>query len=288
MTNGTKKEDLSTNGKEHEKLGKENKKIQELEREVERLKKENKKADFSINVKNYDYIKKLGEGGFGKVYLAKERSTGKEYAIKIIDKKKMHKPEFAGRELQNMKSLEHKNIIKLYNAVETWGDEIGDSLYLVMEYAAGGDLYNYIKKNQITEANAKKLFNQIVTGVQYLHSKKFAHRDLKPQNILLDSNGDIKIADFGLSKAGENDDPMYTGCGTLGYLAPEVYYHASKGYDGFKADMYSLGIILSNIATNFGKTEVSSECRVLFNKLTSKNPASRPSIFDVINDAWLA
>uniref|UniRef100_A0AC34F6G2 Protein kinase domain-containing protein n=1 Tax=Panagrolaimus sp. ES5 TaxID=591445 RepID=A0AC34F6G2_9BILA len=239
---------------------------------------------FQFNGKNYDFIKKLGEGGYGEVYLTEERLSRKKYAIKFIDKRKLKRPGLARRELENMKSLNHQNMIKLYDACEMWGNKLGDSLYLVMEYAAGGDLHDYIKKNQITEANAKKLFHQIVTGVQYLHSKKFAHRDLKPQNILLDSNGIVKIADFGLSKAGENDDPMYTDCGTLGYLAPEVYYQAFQGYDGFKADMYSLGIILKDIVTNYDKAKMSSESKKLFKKLTSKNPSYRPSANNVLKE----
>uniref|UniRef100_A0AC34FVY5 Protein kinase domain-containing protein n=1 Tax=Panagrolaimus sp. ES5 TaxID=591445 RepID=A0AC34FVY5_9BILA len=236
----------------------------------------------SINGKKYVNLKKLGEGGFAKVYLSKDRSTGKEYAIKFINKKMIDNPEYAGRELHNMKSLNHKNIIKLYDAIETWGEGIGDSIYLVMEYAAGGDLHDYIQKKFLTEANGKSLFHQIVTGVQYLHSKRIAHRDLKPTNILLDSNGIVKIADFGLSKVALNYGQMYTNCGTSGYHAPEVLN--VRGYDGLKADMFSLGIILRDIFTNYGKNKVSHECAALFRKLTVLSPRLRPSADIVLKD----
>uniref|UniRef100_A0AC34GNS4 Protein kinase domain-containing protein n=1 Tax=Panagrolaimus sp. ES5 TaxID=591445 RepID=A0AC34GNS4_9BILA len=237
----------------------------------------------SLNGKKYLYIKKLGEGGFGEVHLAKERSTKREFAIKFIDTKKMNIPTLGGREAHSMKSLNHKNIIKLYAAVEN-----GDLIYLVMEYAAGGDLHDYILKNYITGRNAKRFFHQIVTGVAYLHSKKFAHRDLKPQNILLDSNGDIKIADFGLSKAAERgDNKMFTRSGTPGYSAPEVNCITVCGYDGFKADMYSLGIILHAIVTNYKRTKMPSESVLLFKKLTCYIPSFRPSANEVLEDQWL-
>uniref|UniRef100_A0AC34FG28 Protein kinase domain-containing protein n=1 Tax=Panagrolaimus sp. ES5 TaxID=591445 RepID=A0AC34FG28_9BILA len=131
-------------------------------------------------------------------------------------------------EFENLKSLKHKNIITLYE----YG-QFENLLALRLEYVSGGDLHNYIVKNgKLSQANACGIFGQLLTGVQYLHQKQIAHRDLKPPNLLITSDGILKIADFGLAKTIKaaifqatvcEAAPMHkqTVCGTPGYMAPE-------------------------------------------------------------------
>uniref|UniRef100_A0AC35FCN9 Protein kinase domain-containing protein n=1 Tax=Panagrolaimus sp. PS1159 TaxID=55785 RepID=A0AC35FCN9_9BILA len=244
--------------------------------------------------KEYDYVHVLGKGAFGQVYLAKKHSTGNLFAVKVINKKQFDDPSYADRELQSLKFLNHKNIIKLYAAKED-----STNLYLLLEFASGGDFFDYLHQRKVnSDQKAKDFFRQIVTGVQYLHSKGIAHRDLKPQNILLDLNGTIKIADFGLANQVKAAvylqsvcDPvnvaMFTRCGTKGYCAPEVFTHDGRGYDAFKADIFSLRIILCDIVSNSG-VKLTSDYQNLFNKLTSKKPSDRPSIKEILNHKWLA
>uniref|UniRef100_A0AC34FXQ6 Protein kinase domain-containing protein n=1 Tax=Panagrolaimus sp. ES5 TaxID=591445 RepID=A0AC34FXQ6_9BILA len=244
----------------------------------------------------YDYEKKLGSGSFGDVYLAKGPTSGKEYAVKVINLEKFDDVSVARRETETLKSLNHKHIIKHIAACETEG-----KLFLVLEYASGGTLQDFIvSKALLTESAIKHVFLQIVDGVLYLHSKGVAHRDLKPANILLDGAGTIKIADFGLAKAikkqiildslcDTGSALMETRWGTPGYCAPEVKDSGNNGYNGKKADMYSLGVVLYGISTKLGtkQGQLSAGCTNLISNLTMFQADSRPTIEAVKKDKWL-
>ena len=141
----------------------------------------------------------LGEGAFAKVKVATQIHTKEKAAIKILDKSRLLEDENDilrfKKEISILKKLRHKNIIQLYEVMES-----KKSLYIVMEYCEGGELFDYIvKKKQIPEMEACQLFQQIINGVEYLHGQNIIHRDLKPENLLLDYNKNIKISDFGLS-----------------------------------------------------------------------------------------
>uniref|UniRef100_A0AC34FJ44 Protein kinase domain-containing protein n=1 Tax=Panagrolaimus sp. ES5 TaxID=591445 RepID=A0AC34FJ44_9BILA len=251
-------------------------------------------SNLSFGDKKYAFAGKLGQGAFGEVYLAKEEPSNKEYAIKVIDQSKFDDSEYANRELGDFKSLDHVNIIKFYGTTE-----VSNKLYLLTEYASRGTLSDYFQRarqnifTEIAEETAKDLFRQIVTGVHYLHSNKITHRDLKPQNILIDSNGTVKIADFGLAKVVKFDifleslKMMSNRVDDLGYCAPEVQDRTNNGYDGFKADIYSMGIIFRYIVKN-SDAPMTSNCQTLFDKLTSKIPSTRPSTGAVLKESWLA
>lgn len=145
----------------------------------------------------YKLLKTIGKGNFARVMLARHMLTSNEVAIKIIDKTQLNPNslEKLFREVSIMKILNHPNIVKLYEVIET-----DKTLYLVMEYVSNGEVFEYLVKNgRMKENIARQKFRQIVSAVQYLHSKKIIHRDLKAENLLLDHNLDVKIVDFGFS-----------------------------------------------------------------------------------------
>ncbi|KAJ3602447.1 hypothetical protein NHX12_030202 [Muraenolepis orangiensis] len=188
----------------------------------------------------YDFLETLGKGTYGKVKKAKERS-GRMVAIKSIRKEKIKDEQdlvHIRREIEIMSSLSHPHIITIYEVFEN-----KDKMVIVMEYASRGDLYDYIGETQkITEREARHFFRQIVSAVHYCHQNGIVHRDLKLENILLDGNGNIKIADFGLSNLYHDDEYLQTFCGSPLYASPEIVN--GRPYRGPEVDTWSLGVLL--------------------------------------------
>lgn len=123
------------------------------------------------------------------------------------------------REIHILRRIRHPHIIQLYDIIET-----PQHLYIITEYATEGELFDYIVARQrLSEKEACKFFQQIISGVEYIHKLAIVHRDLKPENLLLDHHNSIKIIDFGLSNTYKNDELLKTACGSPCYAAPEVY-----------------------------------------------------------------
>jgi len=189
----------------------------------------------------YSLDQPIGEGTFGKVRLATHVLTGEKVAVKVLEKDRISDVsdvERVAREIHILKIIRHPNLIQLYEIVET-----NRQLYIFTEYATGGELYEYIVSNKkIKEPEACRLFQQVISGVEYIHKLKVVHRDLKPENLLLDYAKDIKIVDFGLSNMYKQDEKLKTACGSPCYAAPEMI--AGKNYDGLKVDIWSSGVVL--------------------------------------------
>ncbi len=191
-------------------------------------------------------MRDLGEGTFGKVKLGINNRTKKKVAIKILESRKiamMSDSSRVAREIKILKEVKHKNIIELYEIIET-----SYAIYMIMEYAEGGELFDYIvSKGRLSEKEAAYYYYQLIEGIEFLHSLKIAHRDLKPENLLLDKDRKtIKIVDFGLSNIYKNDEGkeflLHTACGSPCYAAPEMV-EGSK-YVGYTVDVWSSGITL--------------------------------------------
>ena len=200
----------------------------------------------SINQKiaeiHYKVNKKLGEGMFSTVKLATHSLTGEQVAIKILEKTRISKiedKERINREISIMKRLYHINIAKLYQVVEN-----KLTIYLIQEHVPGKEFMDYLtKKGKLKEVEACKFYHQIISGLEYIHECGIAHRDFKPENILLTNDNTIlKIIDFGLGNVYKNNQLLKTACGSPCYAPPEMIKEQS--YNPALSDIWSSGIIL--------------------------------------------
>ena len=170
---------------------------------------------------HYVLGKTLGEGTFGKVKLGTHILTGEKVAVKVLEKSRIKDKkdvERISREIKILKQLHHPNVVQIYEIIETEKD-----LYLVMEFVQGGELFDLIVQNQrLKEKQACKYFQELISGINYIHQLGICHRDLKPENLLIDYDQSLKIVDFGLSNLYEKGTKLKTACGSPCYAAPEV------------------------------------------------------------------
>ncbi|XP_026208724.1 serine/threonine-protein kinase MARK2 isoform X13 [Anabas testudineus] len=261
-------------------------------------------SDDQPHIGNYRLLKTIGKGNFAKVKLARHVLTGKEVAVKIIDKTQLNSSSLQKlfREVRIMKMLNHPNIVKLFEVIET-----EKTLYLVMEYASGGEVFDYlVAHGRMKEKEARAKFRQIVSAVQYCHQKHIVHRDLKAENLLLDADMNIKIADFGFSNEFTLGNKLDTFCGSPPYAAPELFQ--GKKYDGPEVDVWSLGVILYTLVSGSlpfdgqnlkelrervlrGKYRIpfymSTDCENLLKKFLILNPSKRGSLDQIMRDRWM-
>ncbi|XP_045148609.1 MAP/microtubule affinity-regulating kinase 4 [Echinops telfairi] len=256
------------------------------------------------HVGNYRLLRTIGKGNFAKVKLARHILTGREVAIKIIDKTQLNPSSLQKlfREVRIMKGLNHPNIVKLFEVIET-----EKTLYLVMEYASAGEVFDYlVSHGRMKEKEARAKFRQIVSAVHYCHQKNIVHRDLKAENLLLDAEANIKIADFGFSNEFTLGSKLDTFCGSPPYAAPELFQ--GKKYDGPEVDIWSLGVILYTLVSGSlpfdghnlkelrervlrGKYRVpfymSTDCESILRRFLVLNPAKRCTLEQIMEDKWI-
>ncbi|XP_062949002.1 serine/threonine-protein kinase SIK1 [Cynocephalus volans] len=257
-----------------------------------------------LRVGFYDVERTLGKGNFAVVKLARHRVTKTQVAIKIIDKTRLDSSnlEKIYREVQLMKLLNHPHIIKLYQVMET-----KDMLYIVTEFAKNGEMFDYLTSNgHLSENEARKKFWQILSAVEYCHNHHIVHRDLKTENLLLDGNMDIKLADFGFGNFYKPGEPLSTWCGSPPYAAPEVF--EGKEYEGPQLDIWSLGVVLyvlvcgslpfdgPNLPTLRqrvleGRFRIpffmSQDCETLIRRMLVVDPAKRITIAQIRQHRWM-
>jgi 5'-AMP-activated protein kinase catalytic alpha subunit len=254
----------------------------------------------------YELGRLLGHGTFAKVYHARNIKSGKSVAMKVVGKEKVVKVgmmEQIKREISVMKMVNHPNIVELTEVMAS-----KSKIYFAMELVRGGELFAKVSKGKLREDLARVYFQQLISAVDFCHSRGVYHRDLKPENLLLDEDGNLKVTDFGLSAFTEHLKPdglLHTTCGTPAYVAPEVI--GKKGYDGAKADIWSCGVILyvllagflpfqdDNIVIMYRKIYrgdfkcppwFSPEARRLITKLLDPNPNSRITISKIMQSSF--
>uniref|UniRef100_A0AAY5F228 non-specific serine/threonine protein kinase n=1 Tax=Electrophorus electricus TaxID=8005 RepID=A0AAY5F228_ELEEL len=225
-------------------------------------------------------------------------------AIKIVDKTQLDDENLKKifREVQIMKMLRHPHIIRLYQVMET-----ERMIYLVTEYASGGEIFDHlVAHGRMAEKDARKKFKQIVAAVHFCHCRNIVHRDLKAENLLLDHNLNIKIADFGFSNIFSRGQLLKTWCGSPPYAAPELF--EGKEYDGPKVDIWSLGVVLyvlvcgalpfdgstlQNLRARVlsGKFRIpffmSTDCEYLIRHMLVLEPSRRLTMEQICKNKWM-
>ncbi|XP_050291228.1 serine/threonine-protein kinase SAPK2 [Quercus robur] len=260
-------------------------------------------------MERYEILKDIGSGNFGVAKLVRDKWSGELYAVKYIERGPKI-DEHVQREIVNHRSLKHPNIIRFKEVCLT-----PTHLAIVMEYAAGGELFERIcNAGRFTEDEARYFFQQLISGVSYCHSMQICHRDLKLENTLLDGSSAprLKICDFGYSKSSVLHSQPKSTVGTPAYIAPEVL--SKKEYDGKIADVWSCGVTLYVMLVgaypfedpedpkNFRKTlqrilsvhysipdyvRISLECKHLLSRIFVANPEKRITIPEIKKHPWL-
>ncbi|XP_064029532.1 calcium/calmodulin-dependent protein kinase type 1G [Pogoniulus pusillus] len=257
--------------------------------------------------KTFIFMEALGSGAFSEVFLVKQRSTGKLFALKCIKKSPLTRDSSLENEIAVLKKIKHENIVTLEDIYEST-----THFYLVMQLVSGGELFDRILERGVyTEKDASVVIHQVLTAVKYLHENGIVHRDLKPENLLYltpEDNSKIMITDFGLSKM-EQNGIMSTACGTPGYVAPEVL--AQKPYSK-AVDCWSIGVItyilLCGYPPFYEETEsklfekikegyyefespfwddISESAKDFIRHLLEKNPTTRFTCEEALRHPWI-
>jgi serine/threonine protein kinase/DNA-binding XRE family transcriptional regulator len=229
----------------------------------------------SLARKGYDLGQRIGSGGFGEVYIARQQSVGRDVAVKIILPHYASHPDFIQRfeaEAQLVAQLEHPQIVPLY---DYWREQADAAL--VMRYISGGSLRDTLVGGPVAIGEVARLLEQIVAALTFAHQHDVVHRDLKPANILLDQERNAYLADFGIAKhlgTARADDRTLPGAlvGSLAYLAPEQIQGEAATP---RADIYSLGIVLYELLVGEHPFAESSPAELLHRQLNQPLPSLR-------------
>ncbi|KAI4184164.1 MAG: hypothetical protein L6R41_004930 [Letrouitia leprolyta] len=254
----------------------------------------------------FEIGKPLGKGKFGRVYLAKERSTGFVCALKVLHKSELQQGKVekqVRREIEIHSNLRHPNILRFYGHFHD-----SKRVFLILEFAGKGELYKHLRReNRFPEWKAAQYIAQMAAALKYLHKKHVMHRDIKPENILVGIHGEIKISDFGWSVHAPNNR-RNTMCGTLDYLPPEMIKPGSQeNYYNEKVDLWSLGVLTYEFLCGEAPFEdtpvmtqrriargemtvpsyVSSEAKDLIHRLLVLDPEKRITLDEVQRHTWI-
>eukprot|EP01132_Coremiostelium_polycephalum_P009013 gene9013-11034_t len=249
--------------------------------------------------KYYDFGSQIGSGKFSVVKSATEKSTGKQWAVKIM-KKSVVEEQTLVREVEIMREIKNPNIISLHEIFETENE-----ILLVLELVTGGELFDKIvERVSYTEEDASKLVNTLTKVIQYLHNKDIVHCDLKPENLLYSDNSEqaiIKLCDFGLSQRCPQGTSLRSLVGSLTYMAPEI--NNCTGY-GKPADLWALGVIVYILLCGFPPFDettgyvlefpspewdnISDSAKGLIKSLLVIDPAKRLTAAQTLKHSWIS
>mmetsp|Transcript_548 Transcript_548/g.1318 ORF Transcript_548/g.1318 Transcript_548/m.1318 type:complete len:554 (+) Transcript_548:251-1912(+) len=266
----------------------------------------------------YHFEQKIGSGTYGKVYRACHKATGYTVAIKTLEKTRIEQQKMTDKVIRETKILQllsegkgHPHVVRLHEFIET-----EKKFYMVLDYCPGGDFFDFLAyRGSVTEDEARALFLQILSGIEYCHNNNVVHRDLKPENLLIDGDCNVKIADFSLANTVQlintpQDiffEKLKTSCGSPNYAAPEIV--SGVEYSGFLVDIWSLGVILYSLICGTlpfddenpvilfrqiksGKyppppAHVSDACKSLLAAMLAVDPRHRASIARIRSNEWL-
>ncbi|XP_060229655.1 sperm motility kinase Z-like [Meriones unguiculatus] len=254
-----------------------------------------------VFTRQYTILRTLGQGGTAKVMLAHHCLTGAPVAVKaLVKQKKWCEPTVS--EVDIMKMLSHPNIVSLLQVIET-----EKNIYLIMEVVQGEQLLNKIQEaGCLKEEEARNIFVQLLSAIGYCHDVGIAHRDLKPDNIVVDEHGRVKIIDFGLGARFRPGQKLERLCGVYQFIPPEIFL--GLPYDGPKVDVWTLGVLLYFMVTGFlpftaatlselskqvqqGRYDIpchlSKDLTSMISLLLSVNAKQRPTVLDIMGHPWL-
>lgn len=255
------------------------------------------------SLSDFEVGKPLGQGKFGRVYLAREKETKFVVALKAMSKNQLKKAQFEHqlrREIEIQSHLRHPNILRLYGYFYD-----NAKVYLILEFCVGGELYKKLQtEKKFDEKRSARMIVQLANALNYCHSKNIIHRDIKPENLLLGKNGEVKLADFGWSVHAPSSRRT-TMCGTLDYLPPEI---VKRQQHDEKVDIWSLGILLFEFLCGYAPFEaetheltyeritavdlvfppwVRDDARDLIAKILVRRPNERISLKEIKNHPWI-
>lgn len=255
------------------------------------------------HIYNIDYSVVIGKGSFSRIFKALDSRTNKIVAVKCVKLKKLTPQckKLLISEISLLKSINHPNIIKCLDHFIT--DKM---IYIILEYCPKGDLSQFLQNNHLEENEVKMYFLQLIESVKYLRDNKIMHRDIKPTNILMSSDNELKLSDFGLAKRYQKPSLLSeTICGSPLYMAPELLFE--KQYTN-TCDVWSLGIVLYEmlfknvpfeantlpelknklIHNSLEITNISENCKDLLKRLLEKDDRRRISWEELFNHEWLS
>lgn len=267
------------------------------------------KVSFELDeLENYFIWSDLGRGTFATVKFATRRDSGLKVALKVYERSKLVDPirkKSVENEIKILQRLNHPAVLQLYEYVEEFRN-----VYLVLEYVQGTSLHSYVLSkswNYLDEARCAGIFVQIIEAIHYCHCRHVAHRDVKLENVIIDSKGKIKLIDFGFATVSEyryKKSFMY--CGTPNYMAPEIVRR--EKYAGEPADVWAAGVLLFMMITGkfpFASAKesmvfkrilkhdviypdvISFKCQQLLKAMLEPSPSKRIQARDILKHPWV-